>query len=65
MTMLPLPNTNKTDDLIAEFLANGGKVTTCTPGERSEEVSYTGGFYGRKKKATPVTENTENTEDPT
>lgn len=62
MTMLPLPNTNKTDDLIADFLAKGGKVTTCTPGERSEDVSFVSGFYGRRKKAAPVTENPENTD---
>ncbi len=54
MTMLPLPNLNENSDLIAEFLAKGGTITKCPPGERTEDITYTSGFYGRKKKDTPV-----------
>lgn len=50
MTMLPLPNINETSDLVAEFLAKGGSITKCPPGERTEDITYTSGFYGRKKK---------------
>lgn len=50
MTMLPLPRQNETTDLVAEFLAKGGAVTKCPPGERTEDITYTNGFYGRKKK---------------
>ena len=34
---------------IDEYLKNGGKITYCNPGERTDDISYTGGFYGRKK----------------
>lgn len=50
MTMLPLPNENTTKDLVAEFLAKGGTITKCPQGERTEDITYTNGFYGRKKK---------------
>jgi hypothetical protein len=56
MTMLPLPRNNDSMDLVADFLANGGTVTKCSPGARTEEISYTSGFYGRKKKPSSNTE---------
>ena len=47
-------NVRKTDDesqkAIDEFLANGGKIQYIPAGQRSEEIDYKGGFYGRKKK---------------
>jgi hypothetical protein len=52
MTMNPTPR--KTDDdsqrAIDEFLAKGGKIQQCNAFERSEELNFTGGFYGRKPK---------------
>ena len=48
------PSPRETDDesqkAIDEFLAKGGKIQYCKPGERSEEIEYTGGFYQRRKK---------------
>ncbi len=41
---------NTPQELIEEFLRNGGKITVCPPGERTEEIEYTSGFYGKKKK---------------
>ena len=38
-------------DLISEYLKNGGKVTKGQPGAISEDVVTTGGFYGRRPKA--------------
>jgi len=35
---------------IEEFLANGGEITYCEPGQRSEGIEYKGGFYGKRKK---------------
>jgi len=35
---------------IEEYLAKGGKITYCEPYERTEEITYTAGFYGKKKK---------------
>jgi hypothetical protein len=39
-----------TKEQLEEFLANGGTITKCEPGARTEDIEYTGGFYGRKKK---------------
>lgn len=41
---------NTPQSAIDEFLKNGGEITYCTPGERTEEIEFKGGFYGRKKK---------------
>jgi hypothetical protein len=38
------------DEMVAEFLANGGKVQVLEPYARSENVEYKGGFWGRRKK---------------
>lgn len=52
MTMNPMPRTLSDDEqsLIELFLKNGGIVTQCEKFKQSENVEYTGGFYGRKKK---------------
>jgi hypothetical protein len=36
--------------LMDEYLAKGGKVTTCEPFARTENLEVKGGFYGRKPK---------------
>ena len=41
---------NDTQKAIDEFLKNGGKITKCEPMARTEDITYTAGFYGRKKK---------------
>lgn len=45
---------NTPKELIEEFLNRGGKVKVCSTGERTEEIEYTSGFYGRKKKKVVV-----------
>lgn len=61
MTMNPVGRMeqNTSQELIDEYLAKGGQITKCPPGARSEEIEYTSGFYGRKKKATATKETTE------
>ena len=41
---------NTPQELINEFLTNGGTITKCPPYERSEEIEFTGGFYTKRKK---------------
>lgn len=41
---------NVPQEMIDEFLAKGGTITKCPPGERSEEIEFTGGFYAKRKK---------------
>ncbi|WP_395006994.1 hypothetical protein [Cypionkella sp.] len=52
MTMNPVGR--KIDDesqkLIDEFIAKGGKIQHFGYGERTEDISYTAGFYGKRKK---------------
>ena len=49
--MNPLPkDENVSQKQIDEFLAKGGKITQCPPGQRTENIDYKGGFYGKKKK---------------
>jgi hypothetical protein len=52
MTMNPTPRKMSTEDndLIKQFLDNGGKVEQKQFGERSEDIEYTGGFYQRRRK---------------
>jgi hypothetical protein len=38
--------------LIDEYLAKGGNVTVGEKYARSEDIGFTGGFYGRRKKST-------------
>ena len=40
----------QSDKAIEEFLANGGKITQCKTGARTEDLVFKGGFYGRKPK---------------
>ena len=37
-------------DLIDEYLKNGGVITKKPAFERTEDITYTSGFYGRRKK---------------
>lgn len=41
---------DKSQKAIDEFLAKGGKIQQIPTGQRSEEIDYKGGFYGKKKK---------------
>lgn len=52
--MNPVPRKmEKTDqDLINEYLKKGGVVTKSPAFQRTEDITYTSGFYGRKKKTT-------------
>lgn len=49
---------NTSDDLIKEYLENGGVITVGEPGARTENIVTTGGMWGRRKKAAPVTDET-------
>lgn len=50
--MNPTPRQLPKDDLdlITEYLNKGGTVTKCEKYARTEDIEYTGGFYGRRKK---------------
>ncbi len=50
MSPVPRKMSNEDNDLIKEFLDNGGTVDKKSYGERSEEIEFTGGFYHRKRK---------------
>lgn len=39
------------DKLVKEYLKKGGEITQCEKFARSENIEYTGGFWGRRKKA--------------
>jgi hypothetical protein len=43
---------NTPQNLIEEFISKGGQVKVCPVGERTEDIEYTGGFYGKRKKKT-------------
>lgn len=51
MTMNPTPRKLNVEDqkLIDEYLNNGGTVTKKPAYQRTEDISYTGGFYGKPK----------------
>lgn len=53
MQSLSRNDQNTSEELIQEFLDNGGTITKCPPHERSENVTVTGGMWGRKKTAQP------------
>jgi len=38
---------------IAEYFAKGGEVTICEPHARTENIEYTGGAWGKRKKKVP------------
>tara|TARA_R110000803_G_scaffold101077_1_gene169032 strand:- start:40 stop:228 length:189 start_codon:yes stop_codon:yes gene_type:complete len=45
------------EEMVAEYLSNGGKITTCEPFARTENVEYRGAFWGKRKKVeAPVTD---------
>ena len=48
---------NTPQEEIQKFLDNGGEITKCPAGARSEEIEFTGGFYTRRKKAKEEKEN--------
>jgi hypothetical protein len=37
-------------DLVDEFLKNGGKITQCEKNARTEDIEYKGGFYAKRRK---------------
>lgn len=37
-------------DLIDQFFKNGGAVTNCPAGERTEELEYNSGFYQKHRR---------------
>ena len=39
-----------TEKELQEYLDKGGKITYCRPGERTENIEFKGGFYGKKTK---------------
>jgi len=49
MNPTPRDTDEKSKKAVEEFLAKGGKITYCEPFERTEDITYTAGFYGRKK----------------
>lgn len=66
MSTIPPARTHLNADpkLIEEFLNKGGQVTKFKYGQRSEEINYTQGFYGRgRKKAAPAAQPTDEEED--
>jgi hypothetical protein len=61
MTMNPVgrQHHNTPESLIQEFLNKGGEVKKFKTGARSEEIGYTGGFYGKRKKQNKETTESE------
>lgn len=41
---------NTPQNLIDEYLNNGGQITVCAPGARTENIENAGGFYKNQKK---------------
>lgn len=39
-----------TEEQLQEYLNNGGTITKCPPGARTEDIEYKNSFYGKKKK---------------
>jgi hypothetical protein len=55
--MNPVPKAqNLNDDLIKEFLKNGGKITKCESGARTEDIEYKGSYYAKRRKKKEDTE---------
>lgn len=50
--MNPTPRTMTDEDkkLIDEYLKNGGEISKKPAFARTEDIVFTSGFYGRKKK---------------
>jgi hypothetical protein len=66
MSTLPPPRLHHNVDpkLIEEYLNKGGKITKLEYGDRSEEINFVRGFYGRGRKKAKVAENQAKDEDP-
>jgi len=45
----PRQTDTETQKLIDEYLKNGGEITYCATGERSEEIDYKGSYYTKRK----------------
>ena len=41
---------NTSQKHIDEFLKKGGEITICEPHARTENIEYTGGMWGQRKK---------------
>tara|TARA_Y100000389_G_scaffold67610_2_gene64013 strand:- start:5765 stop:5944 length:180 start_codon:yes stop_codon:yes gene_type:complete len=50
MNPTPRKMTDEDNALIQDYLNKGGKIEVKTPGARTEDIQYTGGFYQRRKK---------------
>lgn len=63
MGMNPPPRklTTEDEDLIKQFLDNGGQIEKKRFGERSEDIEYTGGFYQRRRKKQEASKGEEDT----
>ena len=49
--MNPVPKPQHTNqDLIDQFLKDGGKITKCEEGARTEEIEYKGSYYAKRRK---------------
>ena len=62
--MNPTPRKLNSEDqkLINEYLKNGGTITTKPAYQRTEDISYTGGFYGKRKPKSEENTNDDNEE---
>ncbi|MDA7834243.1 hypothetical protein N9A25_00410 [bacterium] len=50
-TVLPQPkDPGMTDEQLQEFLDKGGVIQKFEYGQRTENISYTNSFYGKKAK---------------
>jgi len=50
MNPTPKKMSKEDQDLIDEYLNNGGKVSVKEAGAVTEDIQYTGGFYQRRQK---------------
>ena len=52
MSMNPVSRTLSDEEklLIDQYLKKGGKVTVGVSGQRTQDVGFKGGFYGKRKK---------------
>ena len=55
MYIINRSHNNTSQELIDEFLSNGGKVTVCLAGAITEGIEYTNGFHKKKKENSPTT----------
>lgn len=52
MSMNPVSRslTDEEQKLIDEYIKKGGEITVGVSGQRTEDVGFKGGFYGKRKK---------------